>query len=254
MTTFKRRLANLIEQASGNLVIPPDELHLMHERVHLRRFFNNFGVDCVFDVGAHSGEYATMLRKNVHFRGPIISYEPIPEMAEKLRAQASNDPSWHIEALALDSEAGPAVFHVMAGSKFSSLHAPSADQPGIFQALNRVVSDVHVMRATVADELAKWQLRLGFKRPFLKMDTQGNDYAVVKGAGDAMRIFVGLQSELAIQKIYADSVDFVQALATYMAYGFELSALVPNNAGHFPLLVEVDCVMFNRAATRSRES
>lgn len=55
--------------------------------------------------------------------------------------------------------------------------------------------------------------------------------------------FVGLQSELAIKRIYEDSVDFRRALGFYQELGFELSALVPNNAGHFPVLVEIDCIM-----------
>jgi FkbM family methyltransferase len=246
MPTFKRRIANLIERVSGNLVIPPNEFHLMHERVHLRKFFAHFAVDCVFDVGANAGQYATMIRNSVRFQGPIISYEPIPEMADKLRALSANDPNWHIEALALDREAGPAIFHVMANSEFSSLHAPSDDQPGIFQAGNRIARDVQVMRATLADEFTRWQRKIGFMRPFLKMDTQGNDYAVVKGAGHVIRNFAGLQSELAVRKLYIDSISFTEAIAAYTEHGFELSALVPNNAGHFPMLVEIDCIMFNR--------
>jgi FkbM family methyltransferase len=245
MPTLRRHLAKLIEFVSGNLVIAPNELHLMHEREHLRQFFAHFAVDCVFDVGAHSGQYATMLRDNVGFQGPIISYEPIPEMVERLRVLSANDPNWHIEALALDREAGPAVFHLMAESQFSSLHTPSANQPETFQTNNSVVRDVQVMRTTVADEFGKWQRKLGFMRPFLKMDTQGNDCAVVAGAGNVIRTFVGLQSELAIRKLYAESMDFAEAIAVYRECGFELSALVPNNAGHFPTLVEIDCVMFN---------
>lgn len=254
MPTLKRRLAKLIERVSGNLVIPPNELYLMHERVHLRRFFAHFGVDCVFDVGAHSGQYATMVRDSVGFQGPIISYEPIPEMVERLHVLSASDPNWHIEALALDREAGPATFHVMANSEFSSLHTPSAHQPGAFRAHNRVVHEVQVTRTTVADEFTKWQGKLGFRRPFLKMDTQGNDYAVVNGAGNLIRRFVGLQSELAIRSLYADSKNFAEAIAIYTEHGFELSALVPNNAGHFPMLVELDCIMFNRATESTADS
>lgn len=248
MPTFKRRVANFIERLSGNLVVSPNEFHLTHERVHLRQFFAHFGVDCVFDVGANIGQYAAMIRNHVGFQGPIISYEPTPELVERLRVLSANDPSWHIESLALDSEAGPAIFHVAANSEFSSFHATSPDQPAIFHTHSRVVRDVSVMRSTVAVEFRKWQRELGFRRPFLKMDTQGHDTAVVKGAADVIRSFVGLQSELAIRKVYADSVGFAEAIAAYNECGFELSALVPNNAGHFPMLVEIDCIMFNRTA------
>jgi FkbM family methyltransferase len=238
----------LIERVSGNLVIPPYEVHLGPERMHLRRFFAHFGVDCVFDVGANVGQYATMLREAIGFEGPIISFEPIPELAAQLKHRAARDPNWHIEALALDREAGPASFNVMAESQFSSLRRPADDQPAIFKADNSVAREVQVMRSTIAVELPRWQRTLGFQRPFLKMDTQGNDLAVVEGAGDVLNSFVGLQSELAIRSLYAGAVGYADTIAGYQARGFELSAFVPNNSGHFPLLVEMDCVMFRKDA------
>jgi FkbM family methyltransferase len=244
MPTFKRKIANLIERLSGNLVIPPNEVHLGPERVHLRRFFAHFAVDCVFDVGANKGQYATMLREVVGFRGPIVSFEPIPELAALLKSKAASDPNWHIEALALDRESGPATFHIMQHSEFSSLKLPAPDQPAIFSENNSVREEVEVMRSTIAVEFPKWQAQLGFKRPFLKMDTQGNDPNVAAGAGEFLSRFIGLQSELAIKKLYANSMGISEAIAEYTAHGFELSALVPNNAGHFPMLVEIDCIMF----------
>lgn len=252
MLTLKRQVAKLLERMFGNLVVwPKSRLHLLHERLHLRRFFAQFGVDCVFDVGANRGQYAMMLR-DIGFRGPIISYEPNPDIAQELRRLSANDPAWHIEELALDREAGPAIFHLMNNSEFSSLHAPASDQLNIFEGPNTIARDVPVMRATLAEELPKWRDRLGFKRPFLKMDTQGNDHSVVMGAGDVLQVFVGLQSELAIRKIYEGATGFSECLASYMARGFELSALVPNNSGHFPLLVEIDCVMFNSSVEALR--
>jgi FkbM family methyltransferase len=249
--TLKRRLSRMFERLSGDLVVPCEELHLVHERAHLRRLFAYLSVDCVFDVGANRGQYAQMLRDHVGYRGPIVSYEPIPELAAELRLLSTFDSSWHIAELALDREAGPAIFHVMADSQFSSLHHPAIDQPAIFTASNSVAREVTVMRATVGAELPKWRDRLGFTRPFLKMDTQGNDFAVVEGAGADLGAFVGLQSELAIHNLYDGAVDFAACIAAFTARGFELSAFVPNNAGHFPRLFEIDCVMFNQAAKAS---
>src|SRR6516225_7101905 len=112
MPRFNRRVAKFLERIPGNVVIwPKSRLHMVYERIHLRRFFSYFGVDCVFDVGANRGQYASMLR-DIGFRGPIISYEPIPSMAETLRALSTNDPAWYVEELALDREAGLATFHL----------------------------------------------------------------------------------------------------------------------------------------------
>jgi len=250
---WKRQVGDILEQLSGRLIMHPDSLHF-EERVHLRQFFAHFGVDCVFDVGANRGQYATLLREKVGFRGPIISYEPIPDIAADLRAMSAKDPKWYVEDLALDREAGPAIFNVMRESVFSSLRKPSQEQFSVFKNRNVVHREVEVRRTTIADELPRWQAKLGFSRPFLKMDTQGNDLAVVEGAGSALRAFVGLQSELAIRKLYEGSTDFTETIAAYRANGFELSAFVPSNAGTFPVLVEVDCIMFRQGLDDTQAS
>src|SRR5215813_6843569 len=99
-------------------------------------------------VGANRGQYAKMLRDHIGYRGPIVSYEPIPELAGELRLLSANDSARRIAELALDREAGPANFQVMADSQFSSLHRPAIDQPAIITARNSVAREVTVMRAT----------------------------------------------------------------------------------------------------------
>ena len=76
------------------------------------------------------------------------------------------------------------------------------------------------------------------------MDTQGHDIEVALGAGKLLSEFIGIQSELAIKRIYADAPTYDEALKFYADRGFVLSAFVPNNAGHFPYLIETDCIMF----------
>ncbi len=65
----------------------------------------------------------------------------------------------------------------------------------------------------------------------------------MSSAKNVVREFIGLQSELAVKKLYATSVDFRNAITIYEECGFQLSAFVPNNAGHFPQLIETDCIM-----------
>jgi hypothetical protein len=80
--SLKRRLSRRFERLTGNLVIPCEELHLVHERVHLRRLFTYLGVDCVFDVGASRGQYAKMLRDPVGIAGRS--------------SRTSRSPSWRL--------------------------------------------------------------------------------------------------------------------------------------------------------------
>jgi hypothetical protein len=85
-----------------------------------------------------------------------------------------------------------------------------------------------------------------FRRPFLKMDTQGFDVSIVKGGESVISQFVGLQSELAIKKLYRESVDFREAISYFEQLGFTLGSLVPNNGGYFPEMIEIDCIMINK--------
>lgn len=243
MPSLKRRVAQAVARASGTMIMLPGEFTGMHERLHLRRLFALLEVDCVFDVGANRGQYARMLRDEVGYAGHIVSYEPQPHLLPGLQAAAGADPLWHIEGVALDRQAGSAKFRVMHGDEFSSLRASDGASPELFADWMRVREEVDVRCETLATELPRLQQRLGFRRPFLKMDTQGHDLAVLEGAADAVRGFVGLQSELAFRRLYDGAPDFAQSIAAYRQAGFELSALVPNNAGHFPVLVEMDCVM-----------
>jgi FkbM family methyltransferase len=240
----KRMMRRVVEEALDIRVVRRDEVAPIFEQEHLRRFFEHFRVDCVFDVGANAGQYATMLRRQVGYAGDIVSFEPIPELAERLRQQARAERSWFIEELALDEREGRATFNVFAGSQFSSLHQTSSSAGDMFRKQTQLERRIEVRTATLARELAKYQERLGFERPFLKMDTQGHDLAVAGGAGERLREFVGLQSELAIERLYTDSATYEEALKFYRSRGFELSALVPNNLGHFPRLLEIDCIMY----------
>jgi len=224
-------------------LIEESEIHAVWEQRHLRRLLHHYDVDCVFDVGANYGQYAQMLRRFGGYKGWIVSFEPIPAAAAALRAQAASDRKWIIEEVAVGRRDGVETFNIMKSSQFSSLSVPRHDEAGMFHELNSVVESVSVKTETLDTVFARLRQRLRFRRPFLKLDTQGYDAAIVSHAGAALMEFVGLQSELAVKKLYVDSQDFRDALTLYESRGFTLSGLVPNNAGHFPRLIEMDCIM-----------
>ncbi len=214
------------------------------EHTHLRRLLAALRVDCVFDVGANQGQYAQMLRQQAGYRGRIVSFEPIPDAAEVVRGLSRGDPLWQVEELALSDVSGEQVFNIMADTQFSSLSAPRHDDVQGFERDNQVQRQVRVRTATLVEAMARLRQTHGFQRPFLKLDTQGMDVRIVSAAGrQGLQPFVGMQSELAVRKLYENSVDYRDALRVYEDLGFELSAFVPNNAGHFPRLVEIDCIL-----------
>jgi FkbM family methyltransferase len=124
------------------------------EPAHLQRFLSHFEVDCVFDVGANEGQYARQLRA-IGYGGLILSFEPHPEVYERLAIAAKDDLLWHTFHLALDAQVRQLDFHLMASSQFSSLHAPSTAGTDQLADLNRVVQKVSLTTATLNDLLPK---------------------------------------------------------------------------------------------------
>ena len=241
-----RSISAAVSKLLALRLVDSRRLNLLPEQTHLKKLLSHFDVDCVFDVGANTGQYAAMLRRQAGYKGRIVSFEPIPEAAAKVRLKAAHDPLWTVEEIALADRTEQRAFNVMASSEFSSLSKPKTDEVTRFVDLNKPERTIMVQTRTLADVFPRLQAEYGFKRPFLKMDTQGFDLFVLRGAGPVLSRFVGFQSELSIRRLYQDAVDFREALTFYQSLGFDLSALVPNNGGHFPALIEIDCVMVRR--------
>ena len=239
--TLQRVLTRLFDVQ----LISARELPLAFERDHLRKFFSEFKIDVVFDVGANEGQYARMLREKVGYDGIIISYEPNPKCAQTLKLRAAMDPLWFVEEAAIDNDVGSREFNVYQSNQFSSFHRPSKIGAQNFERLMTLESQVQVRTTTLAAELEKYASERNISRPFLKMDTQGHDLIVAKSSGRCLEKFVGLQSELALTELYEGSGNYFDSIEYYRAQGISLSALVPNNLGHFPRLYEMDCIMFN---------
>lgn len=233
----------MLSRVKNTTIFDSRNLYQIWEQSHLARLLAYLEVDCVFDIGANRGQYAEMLRRKAGFKGFIFSFEPNSDDARIARAQSDGDTKWMVIETAISEVDGEANFNVMHESQFSSLSIPKHDDVDLFRDMNSVVRTVTVKTERLETALRRLQTEYGFKRPFLKMDTQGFDVKIVKASAHIMRNFVRLQSELAISKLYSDSVDFREALTEYERCGFSLSAFIPNNAGHFPRLLETDCVM-----------
>lgn len=88
---FVLRICSGIINREHVRIIDVRELYALHEQEHLRRLLPYPDVDCVFDVGANVGSYGQKLRKRAGFKGRIISFEPIPWVADQLRQKAQQD-------------------------------------------------------------------------------------------------------------------------------------------------------------------
>jgi len=214
--------------------------HQYGEIIALRRFVAHFGVDCVIDVGANAGQYATMLRRDVGFRGTILSFEPNPDVCAALERKAGSDSRWHVYNIALSDRDGEAEFNIMAADQFSSLNAPGEGLEPIFAQRNRVARSGRVPCARLDTLLPDLEPASDARAILPKMATQGHDAQVCSGASRVLPEMVGVQSELAVRAIYEGATDYRTMIKLLERSGFVPNAIFANNKGHFPLLVEMD--------------
>lgn len=220
--------------------------HAPWERVSelwfLRDLLLELEVDCVLDVGANRGQFALELR-GIGYAGRIVSFEPIASEFEALRTAFSKDTRWHGLNLALGSTDEVKTLTIPRLSVLSSLLDSRVEEP------NARVEQVVVRRldGLFAEALAGAACR----RVFLKMDTQGFDLEVFRGAAGCLDRICGLQSELSIQPLYRRMPHYLEALSAYEAAGFELHNLSVVGRAPDHGLIELNGLMRRRATALS---
>jgi FkbM family methyltransferase len=196
----------------------------------------SLNVNCVLDVGANRGQFAIGLRR-IGFRGHIVSFEPIAGDFAALSQVFRNDPFWKGYNLALGAEPGKLPFHIAVESTaMSSFHAPLNDD---WRLLTELVDMVRL--DSIFDRIVDG---IGSPRVFLKMDTQGYDLEVFKGADGCLDDILGLQSEVSAHAIYENMPHYLDAIQHYEKSGYRLMGLTevfrePQRGE----IMEMNCVM-----------
>jgi len=224
-----------VSRSLGYDIVPLREMKERDFALHLRELLARLEIDCVLDVGANVGQYHDFLRNKVLFDGPIVSFEPVSRHVELLRERARADSDWHVEGYALGAKDGSLPINVMASDQFSSFLEPDNSRVRDYAELN---VPCHVLPVL--------QERLGFDRPYLKLDTQGFDIEVLQGGRDSLAAVRALQTEASVIGIYKGMPGYVDTIRYLDERGFDITGLYPVSRDSSLRLVEFDCVMINR--------
>jgi FkbM family methyltransferase len=208
-----------------------------------------YGVNVVLDVGANRGQYARSLRR-AGYRGHIVSFEPVRHDFEELSRRASRDPKWTVHQLALGRAEGSIDINV-APSGLSSALPPSQYGGQRYQTLTDAMTET--VRVVRLDEILDDVLaHVPDPRPYLKLDTQGFDLEVFAGLGERTKDLVGMQSEVALLRIYEGMPHMRESLAVYEAAGFEVAGMyLVTRERSTARALEFDCVMVRAEALPS---
>lgn len=221
----------LLRRAGFDITRHPSRLSYEWQLTLLLR---KLDTNCVLDVGANEGQFASFLRRS-GFDGWIVSFEPIPEVFARLQRRMSHDPKWRGVNCALGEREYEAELNVAGGDAQASSILPLNDVgPERWGDALRVQRTVKVPVRTLAAILDEVTAGVpGPKRLYLKMDTQGFDLRVVEGLGSRVAELPALQSELSLTEFYEGMTHFPEALRRYIELGYAV-------VGFYPLSREMD--------------
>lgn len=178
-------------------------------------------VNLVLDVGANVGQYASDLRA-LGYRGRIVSFEPLEAAFGRLQARAADDPYWRCVHAAVGEAAGETVIHVAANSVSSSL------LPMTSLHVQMAPESVYVRDETVPvvtlDEAAADPLG-GGERVLLKMDVQGYELGVLRGAERLLESVCAVETEMSTRPLYEGQPLWYEVVDYLTERAFELSVL-----------------------------
>jgi FkbM family methyltransferase len=167
---------------------------------------------------------------------------------EILNTKAEMDAHWRIYHCALGAENTIKTINVMHASTLSSFLDPDNSITNLYSSYNVVDHTENVQLRTLDTVLDEIQVQYDFEwRLFLKMDTQGYDMEVIKGAEKSLSEILAVQTELSCQNIYKKMPGYLEILAALNKRGYQMSGMFPVSQDTLLRIIECDSVLVNGA-------
>lgn len=175
-------------------------------------------IDTVLDVGGNRGTYGQEMRA-LGFAGRMVSFEPLSEAFGLLTAAAQNDPDWQCVPVALGAEGGTADIHIAANLDSSSF-LPMGDVH-LHAAPFTAYCDVETVTVETLDGLRD-ELGLAGRRLWLKLDVQGFELHVLRGAAATLSDVQVVETELSYVSLYDGQPLLSEMFDALHGAGFDL--------------------------------
>jgi FkbM family methyltransferase len=192
-----------------------------HALARRRQILQYYAIDTVLDVGANVGQFASQLRSDLGYAGRILSFEPLGAAFQALQAAARGDPQWQVFHYALGERDELREINVAGNSESSSFldmlpaHLESAPH-------SRYTGRESIQLRSL-DGLFS-ELCADAKNVYLKIDTQGFEQSVLKGAAASLARIDTVQMEMSLVPLYRGEWLFLEACAWMQGQGYALIA------------------------------
>jgi FkbM family methyltransferase len=203
--------------------------------------FASFRFDTVIDVGANIGQFAV----TAHCANPearVYCFEPLAGCVERLRALAQDYPRLSIHDHGLGSQAAEFEINVASNLGSSSIldftDLQLETYPGV------TVVGKETIRVERLDDVASPDMTAG--RALLKMDVQGYELEVLKGATATLEQVDAVYLEASFVPLYADQPLATELIVWLDQHGFGLAAIYNVDSGAGTMPSQADCLFLRK--------
>lgn len=182
-----------------------------------------YQISLLMDVGANNGTFGKEIR-TAGYKGTIISFEPLNNMFSILKKTAKNDDNWIINNYALGAENSEQEINISANYHSSSI-------------LN--ILETHTKAEATAAYIGKQKIQIKkldnifneYKENnlevYLKIDTQGYEMNVLKGAEQSLQYINTIQLEMSLQALYTGQPLYNEIFTFLWSKGYKLIDIEP---------------------------
>jgi FkbM family methyltransferase len=203
--------------------------------------FASFRFDTVIDVGANIGQFAV----TAHCANPaarVFCFKPLKGCVERLRDLAKDYPRLTIYDHGLGSEAAEFEINVASNLGSSSIldftDLQLETYPGV------TVVGKETIRVDTLDAVATAEMTAG--RTLLKMDVQGFELEVLKGATRALEQVEAIYLEASFIPLYAEQPLATELIVWLDQHGFGLAAIYNVDSGAGTMPSQADCLFLRK--------
>jgi FkbM family methyltransferase len=197
----------------------------------------------VYDVGANVGTW-TLLLKAIHPHSQVHAFEPLATHLDAFNKNVERLNNVRLHPIALGESAGVGAMHVTSFTDASSLlplAKAGAEQWHI---------DEIGQQSVQVETMDGWQARTGAPKPsFIKLDVQGYEWSVLRGASRCLANASAVLLEVSFQEFYEGQRGLPDLVALLAGHGFTLNGLGRDTALGRPL-IQADALF---TADRSRK-
>jgi FkbM family methyltransferase len=187
-------------------------------------FILRFGLlsDYLIDIGANRGNFTDHFFRSTKSNRALL-IEPIPNLANSLRTKYKDNKNVTIIEKALSDDKRKSLFYVANNDGQSSSLSDIGERHLIASPDTNIVNSFELESQTL-DNITS---NINYEKIFLKIDVQGHELAVLKGATESLKKVIAIHIEVSNQHLYDNDTLGFNVWSFLNDHGFILYGIDP---------------------------